>query len=136
MLDVLRVSELKLGDSTVDVRWAPESGKAWALAFLRVHFINDGSSSSTADMLVSVCEDVTRDAVQTYQALLARIVGVGVNNDVNYRVPESELAHHFIRGNWGIQIDWTHPDPGDVFWGMEIGYVLQEDYARRQGRAG
>lgn len=134
VLDIMRFSELMVSDSSMSKRWSPPDHKPWALVFVRVHFIDDGSSSSSADMTISVCEDVTRDAVQTHKTLLARIVGAGVGNDVNYRVAEDELIHHFIREGWGVQIDWTHPDPGDIFWGLEIGYVLQDDFVKRAAR--
>ncbi len=136
MLDLIRVSETMVGDSSIDKRWSPPNGGPWALVFVRAHFIDDGSSLSIADMTISVCEDVTRGAVQTHQTLLARIVGAGVGNDVNYRVPYDELMHNFIRDGWGVQIDWPSPDPGDILWGMEIGYLLQDDYARKASREG
>lgn len=127
MLRKVRVSEPKRGDSSIDVRFAPPGGGAWSLVFVRVHFIDDGSTASSADMTISVSEDIVRDAVQTHQTLLARIVGAGVANDVFFRVKEEDLPHYFIRAGWGIQIDWISPDPGDIFWGMEIGYVLAEE---------
>ena len=97
-------------------------GEAFALVFLRIHF---ASGSGSADVVINVD---SRHASQ-FDTALYTLNARGVGVDVNFRVPEDELAHWVFQAGDVMVLTWTNPASGTTSWGAEVGLIGVSDIA-------
>lgn len=117
------------GDANMDIRVAPHGAlSGFFPVYVRCHF-RDNSSTGTkiATMTISVQSYVGSDRDDPYDCVLARLVGVGLNNDATWAPMDYDVHRYYIPGapigqhRSALRIQWTHPDSGKIYWGLEVG---------------
>lgn len=90
------------------------------LVFIRCHF---SGTQVRAPMNISLDASAGAD----HDVLLFTFKRAGPGRDVNFRIGAEE-AHDpspwtFQAGD-AIRVQWTNPDPGNIFWGLQVGLAM------------
>jgi hypothetical protein len=120
MADVL-FSDIS-GSGNIDWK-VPEvsPNQLWALVSVKLHFYRfSGSGTDTATLTLSVY----RERDEKFNAQLYTFAGLGDANDLFFRVHERERDCWAFQAEDQIQFTWTNPDSGNLWYGLEVGYVL------------
>jgi len=82
-------------------------------------------------MTISVQSYRGSDRADPYDCDLAKLVGVGLNNDAIWSPAEQDIHRYYIPGAAlgqrpsALRIQWTHPDSGKIYWGLEVGMYAE-----------
>lgn len=111
----LRTVTAKTATGTTSIAHTFKLDRRFRLVYVRCHFTG---SPGTATFRVSV----SSAGGSAYNTVLAMIAAAGVNADVNQRMDLlGEPSPWTLQKGDAVRIDWTHPGPGFVTWGLEVG---------------
>jgi hypothetical protein len=70
-----------------------------------------------------------RDANGVYDFALWTFAGMGTDGEanLNFRVPNDELAAWSLQLGDAITFEWTNPDSGNMRWSLDVGLVDAEN---------
>lgn len=123
--DILHYPAFGSGNMDVTFRLDDETAKV-VLVFARCHFQEGGTVLATtklADLTIKSDSDPDGSFGVKHNTRLEKIVGVGLNEDMNYRVAMDKASHWTLQPGWGFQFEWTNPDDTDLTWALEVGLV-------------
>ena len=89
----------------------------FAVKFIRVHF--RGAGASLAALTINLDSNIGRD----FDFELHNIENVGLDVDLNFRVPTDEIGDWTFQAGDRIVLLWTNPHSGAVLWGAQVGLV-------------
>lgn len=117
------------GDADIDVRVSPAHiVSGFFPVYVRCHFIDNSSTGTkVATMTIRVQSYSGSDRDDPYDCDLASLVGVGLDNDATWAPRDYDVHRYYIPGaplgqrKSALRIQWTHPDSGKIYWGLEVG---------------
>lgn len=134
--DILVYRERGSGNIDVNV-YAASDLRRWFPVYLRLHFIDLTATAvvKAATLTVSVAADWREPTTveMPWDTVLLEIDGVGLGQDVFYRIEEPEEAHWVIAAGEAVNFAWTNPDTDKIGWGLEVGYIAIVEVLPRGG---
>lgn len=119
------MADLVFGAPTnTEGRFSIPGGESFAVVYVRLHFSGAAGTNDVAINVDSGMESQFDTKLWTFQAR-------GTNTDLNFRVPEDQLAHFVFQAGDVMVLTWTNPDTGNITWGAEVALIRTADLAVR-----